>query len=65
MLEFEYLSKKLNEKLPKKQRKKHSPGDDYEIVKYRAIQVPRRAVKRLKNNFPELRESTTWGFRTK
>ena len=65
MLEFENLSKKLNEKLPKKQRKKHSPGDNYEIVNYRAIQVPRFAVKRFKNNFPELRESATREFRTK
>ena len=65
IVEFEYLSKKVNEKLPKKQRKRHSPEDNYEIVKYRAIQVPRFAVKRFKNNFPELRESTNREFRTK
>ena len=51
MLEYEYLSEKLNEKLSNKQHEEYSLGNYDELGKCRAIHVPRAAVKRFKKQF--------------
>ena len=65
MLEYEHLSEKLNEKPPNKHHEEYSWGDYYEIGKCTAVHVPIAAVKRFKDNFSELRESTSRDLRTK